>query len=30
MDFPIHSETFSLEMPNLYFKGSQVEVNELW
>ena len=29
MDFPIHIDTISMELPILYFYGSQVEVYKL-
>ena len=27
MDFPIHNDTISMELPIVYFKGSQVEIS---
>ena len=29
MDFPIHIDTISMELPIVYFKGSQVESYKL-
>ena len=30
MDFPIHIDTIRMELPIVYFKGSQVDISKSW